>query len=79
MTENDKSSAFESLYQSYWQLHNEHLASHSPLEIAAILMTQSLTIYKTVLSEDEYHKMVDNISDMRDKIKTLNQDTNYLH
>jgi hypothetical protein len=52
MTEDNSSdSGLDELYHSYWEVHNEKLGSHSPLEIAAILMTQSLTIYKTVLDK----------------------------
>ena len=48
-------------------------AEHSPLEIAAIMMTQALSIYRTSMSENEYNKMVDAISDNRDKVKTFDR------
>ena len=52
---------------------------HSPLAIAAILMTQALSIYKTVLEEDEYNAIVDSISDKRDKVTKLTPDMGVLH
>lgn len=61
----------ETLYESYWQVHNEKLAEASPLEVAAILVSQALTIYKTVLDEEEYDNIVDKISDMRDRVKKI--------
>jgi hypothetical protein len=61
----------EDLYQSYWQIHNEKILEASPLELAAVLVSQGLTIYKTVLDAEEYDNIVDNISDMRDRIKKI--------
>ena len=77
--ENSLDSGLDELYHSYWEVHNEKMGSYSPLEIAAILMTQSLTIYKTVLSEDEYNSMVDSISDLRDQVKEIPESASILH
>jgi hypothetical protein len=77
--ENSLDSGLDELYHSYWEVHNEKMSSHSPLEIAAILMTQSLTIYKTVLDEDEYNRMVDSISDLRDQVKEIPESGSILH
>ena len=77
--ENSLDNGLDELYHSYWEVHNEKMGSHSPLEIAAILMTQSLTIYKTVLDEDDYNKMVDDISKLRDQVKEIPNPESYLH
>lgn len=61
----------EELYSKYMAFHSVMLEKHRPLEIAAIMMTQALSIYRTILSEEEYQKMVDNISDLRDQVKTF--------
>jgi hypothetical protein len=53
--------------------------NHSPIAIAAILVAQALSIYKTVLEEDEYNSMVDSISDKRDKVTKLTSDMGVLH
>jgi hypothetical protein len=76
---NDIDSGLDELYHSYWEVHNEKMNSHSPLEIAAILMTQSLTIYKTVLDEDDYNRMIDSISDLRDRVKEIPQSASIYH
>ena len=76
---NDIDSGLDQLYHSYWEVHNEKMNTHSPLEIAAILMTQSLSIYKTVLDEDEYNRMVDSISDLRDQVKEIPQSASQYH
>lgn len=44
------------------------LEDHKPMEVAAIMTTQALAIYKTILSEDEFNLMVDMISESRDRI-----------
>lgn len=76
---NDTDNGLDELYHSYWEVHNEKMNTHSPLEIAAILMTQSLTIYKTVLNEDEYNRMVDSISDLRERVKEIPQSASQYH
>jgi hypothetical protein len=35
------------------------------------MMTQALTIYKSTMSEEDYNRIVDNISASRDKVKTF--------
>lgn len=66
------------LYQEYWAIHAKMIdQDHNPLKIAAILMAQSLSMYKTMLDQDDYDKMVDSISDMRDKVQALTLDLQY--
>lgn len=69
----------DSLYNSYWTVHNRMMESNTPLEIAAILMAQSLSIYKTILDEEEYNRMVDSISNMRDRVKIIQNPDSFLH
>ena len=42
-----------------------------PLELAAILVTQGLQIYRQVLTDDEYDIMVGDIYDSRGMIKKV--------
>jgi hypothetical protein len=77
---NESTDQLENLYQDYWAFHATMIGKdHSPLAIAAILMTQALSIYKTVLEEDEYNSIVDSISDKRDKVTKLTSDIGVLH
>lgn len=41
------------------------------LELASVMVAQALTIYKTILSEDEFNGMVLEIYNSRDRIKKL--------
>jgi hypothetical protein len=42
-------------------------------------VAQALSIYKTVLEEDEYEQMVDSISNSRDKVVKLTPDMGVVH
>lgn len=79
--ENDQNTdnSLDELYHAYWEVHNEKMNNYTPLEVAAILVTQGLTIYKTVLSEEEYEKMVDSISEQRDRVLEIPESASYLH
>lgn len=77
---NDSDSGLEDLYQEYWIYHSQMIGKgHKPLEIAAILVAQSMSIYKTVLSPEEYDKMVDSIAEQRYKVKELNPEQGSYH
>lgn len=44
---------------------------HKPFAIAAVFALVALQIYKTSLSEEDYNKMVDSISESRNRIRSL--------
>jgi len=46
---------------------------NNPLEVSACLVKLGLSMYRTMLSEDEYFKMVDRIYELRDKVLPLTQ------
>jgi len=59
------------LYDNFLEFTDHMCAEHGPMEVAAIMMAQALTIYKSALPEEDYNRMVDNISASRDKVKTF--------
>jgi len=63
----------ERLYRDMFKFISEKtlVDGHSALEIAAVLATQALTIYKTVLSESEFENMVLEIYNSRDRVKRI--------
>ena len=61
----------EQLYSNFLEFADHMCGEYGAMEVAAIMMTQALSIYKSALSEDDYHRMVDNISSMRDKVQTF--------
>jgi hypothetical protein len=59
----------EDLYGRYIQFTSEMVELYDPMEVAAIMMTQALSIYRTGLDELDYNRMVDSISSNRGNIK----------
>lgn len=65
----------EALYQKLWDMNGKLMAEgFHPLEIAGILTAQALSIYKTVLPDDEFELIVDNISESRNRVQKLDTD-----
>ena len=63
------------LYDNFLEFADRMCTENSPMEVAAIMMTQSLTIYKSAMSEDDYNRMVDSISASRNQVKTFERPT----
>ena len=61
----------QQLYNNFLEFADHMSAEHDPMSVAAIMMTQALTIYKSAMSEEDYHRMVDSISASRDQVKTF--------
>lgn len=61
----------QDLYNKQFDFAVKLSEEHSPLEVAAIMMTQALSIYRSALSDEEYNAMVDTISDSRSLVKTF--------
>jgi hypothetical protein len=70
MSDDDK---LQLLYSNFLEFADHMCVEHSPMEVAAIMMAQSLTIYKSAMNEEDYNRMVDKISSSRDKVKTFSK------
>lgn len=62
------------IYSRVMNTTNDLLVDHDPLAIAACMMSQALSIYRTTLEEEDYNKIVDNISAQRDKVHVFTND-----
>lgn len=62
----------EAVYQPLWDVIGELSFKHSPTEVAGVLITQGLTLYKTFLSDEDYASVVTAILNSQDQIKKLN-------
>lgn len=65
-------SNLEELYSKYLMITDQLVGEYGAMEVAAIMMAISLSIYKSNLDELDYNTMVDNISASRSKVKTFN-------
>jgi len=59
----------EELYQEMLNVTSHMVEEYGGMEVAAIMMAQALSIYKTGLDEIDYNKMVDSISASRSKVQ----------
>jgi hypothetical protein len=59
------------LYNKYMKFTETMSEEYDALAIAGIMTAQALSIYRTIMSEDEYNQMVDNISNSRDLVHTF--------
>ena len=59
------------IYVKYWDLTSNLIPEYSPAAIAGVMVAQALTLYKTMLTEEEFDAMIDSISASRNKVQKL--------
>ena len=64
--------SIEELYAKYLQFTAVMLEDYKDIEIAGIMVTQALSMYRTVLPEEDYQRMVKSIYERRNDVKTFN-------
>ena len=64
--------SIEDLYAKYLQFTSVMLEDYKDIEIAGVMITQALSMYKTVLPEEDYQRMVKSIYERRNDVKTFN-------
>ena len=73
---NTKMENLEQLYSDYMNIHYKNmLDGYSNLAIAGILMAQALTIYRSVLTAEEYDQLLEFVVENKDNVKTFNSPT----
>ncbi len=60
-------------YDNFIEFTDHMVGVHGAMPVAAVMMTQAMSIYRSSLTENEYNKMVDAISASRDQVKTFTQ------
>ena len=61
----------EDLYAKYLQFTGIMLEEYKDIEIAGTMIAQALSMYITVLPEEDYQRMVKNIYERRNDVKTF--------
>lgn len=69
----NKDKSLNRLYESYLEYTDHMVGEYGAMEVASIMMTQALSIYRTALDEDDYNLMVDTISSNRHNVKTFSK------
>lgn len=70
LTENSKNN-LENLYSRYLQFTGIMLEEYDVMEIAAVMSTQALSLYKTCMSDEDYQRMVETVYNNRNEVKTF--------
>jgi hypothetical protein len=68
-----KNNQLEELYSKNLAFVDNLSGEYGAMEVAAIMMAQALSIYKSALSDEDYNNMVDKISDSRNEVKTFHK------
>jgi hypothetical protein len=61
----------EDLYAKYLQFTAVMLEDYKDIEIAGVMITQALSMYRTVLPEEDYQRMVKSIYERRNDVKAF--------
>jgi len=61
------------LYNEYLLFTDTQLADHNAMAVAGVMLAQALSIYKTAMNDEDYNRMVDNISESRDKVQSFDE------
>jgi hypothetical protein len=59
------------LYAEFWKLIDKSLVDHSPEAIAGVMIAQAMTIYRSIMTDVDYDRIIDSISDSRDSVRKL--------
>lgn len=74
-----KEDSLDVIYDSLWQATSSMFGEgHRPLAVAGVMIVQALTLYKTLLSPEEFESMVNHIADTKDQVQPLNLAKNTL-
>ena len=72
MSISDKNqNTIEDLYAKYLQFTSVMMEDYKDIEIAGVMIAQALSMYKTVLEEEDYQRMVNSIYERRNDVKTF--------
>jgi hypothetical protein len=63
--------SIEDLYAKYLQFTSVMLENYKDIEIAGVMITQALSMYRTVLPEEDYQRMVKSIYERRNDVKSF--------
>jgi hypothetical protein len=62
----------EDLYAKYLQFTGVMLEEYKDIEIAGTMIAQALSMYRTVLPEEDYQRIVKSIYERRNDVKSFN-------
>jgi len=67
----DKEDQVLEVYRETLSMIDKLISDHDPLVIAGVMMTQSLSLYRSTLTEEDYSNIVTSILEKKDKVYTF--------
>jgi len=65
----DQEDAMQQVYNRVLTMISDVVVENDPLLVAAVMMTQAMSIYKTALTADEYERMLAKIYETRNLVR----------
>jgi Trp operon repressor len=65
----DQEDAMQQVYNRVLTMLSDIVVENDPLLVAAVMMTQAMSIYKTALTPDEYESMITRIYQSRSMVR----------
>jgi Trp operon repressor len=65
----DQEDAMQQVYNRVLTMLSDIVVENDPLIVAAVMMTQAMSIYKTALTPDEYESMITRIYQSRSMVQ----------
>ena len=67
----DKEDQVLEVYRETLTMIDKLIADHDPLVIAGVMMAQSLSLYKSILTEEDFSSIITSIMEKKDKVYTF--------
>ena len=67
----DKEENVLEVYKETLTMIDKLITDHDPLVIAGVMMAQSLSLYKSILTEEDFSNIVTSIMEKKDKVYTF--------
>ena len=75
----NKAKELQDIYNKIFEQSVKHMKKHEPQMVAGTLMAIAIRLYKTNLSDDGFHEMLQTVLDSEDNVKSYFNDKDTLH
>ena len=75
----DKEKELQDIYDKIFAESVKHMKKYEPQMVAGTLMAIAIRLYKTTLSDDGFHQMLQTVLDAEDDVKSYFKDKDIIH
>ena len=75
----NKDKELQDIYNKIFKESVDHMKKYEPQMVAGTLMAIAIRLYRTNLSDDGFHEMLQTVLDSEDKIKSYFDDKETIH